>query len=149
MKTYKKQLHTLMAIFLLIPLIIIASISYAAIPQKINYQGYLTDPQGTAIDGSISIVFSIYSQVSGGTVLWTETQTVTVTDDGIFSVNLGNVNSINLPFDTQYYLGITVGSDNEMTPRQALSSVGYAYRAKEADSVKDNAVTTEVIPMMQ
>ncbi|MEA3360273.1 MAG: hypothetical protein U9R17_12840, partial [Thermodesulfobacteriota bacterium] len=144
MKAYKKQLHTLIAIFLLIPFIIIASISYAAIPQKINYQGYLTDPQGTAIDGTASMVFSVYSQASGGTALWTETQTVTVTD-GVFSVNLGNVNSIDLPFDTQYYLGITVGSDNEMIPRQALSSVGYAYRAKEADSVKENAVTTKVI----
>ena len=71
MKTYKKQLHTLMAIFLLIPLIIIASISYAAIPQKINYQGYLTDPQGTAIDGTTSMIFSVYSQTSGGASLWT------------------------------------------------------------------------------
>ena len=67
----------------------------------------------------------------------------------VFSVNLGSVSSIDLPFDTQYYLGITVGSDNEMTPKQALSSVAYAFRAKEADSVKDNAVTTKVIPMMQ
>jgi len=118
--------------------------AHTAIPQKINYQGYLTDPQGTTIDGSVSMVFAIYSQTSGGTALWTETQTVTAAD-GVFSVNLGNVNSIDLPFDTQYYLGITVGSDNEMTPRQALSSVGYAYRAKKADSVKDSVVTTEVI----
>jgi len=118
--------------------------AHATIPHTINYQGYLTDPQGTAIDGSVSIVFSIYSQVSGGTALWTETQTLTVTD-GVFSVNIGDKTSITLPFDTQYYLGITVGSDNEMTPRQALSSVGYAYRAKEADSVKDNAITTQVI----
>jgi hypothetical protein len=148
MKIHEKQLHTLMAIFLLIPFIIIASISHAAIPQKINYQGYLTDPQGTPIDGTVSIVFSIHSQASGGTALWTETQTVAATD-GVFSVNLGSVSSIDLPFDTQYYLGITVGSDNEMTPKQALSSVAYAFRAKEADSVKDNAVTTKVIPMMQ
>lgn len=118
--------------------------AHTAIPQKINYQGYLTDPQGTAIDGNVSMVFAIYSQTSGGAALWTETQTVTATD-GVFSVNLGNVNSIDLPFDTQYYLGITVGSDNEMTPRQALSSVGYAYRAKKADSIKDSVVTTEVI----
>jgi hypothetical protein len=132
----------LKAIALLLFLLTITA--HAAIPQKINYQGYLTDPQGTAIDGNVSMVFAIYSQISGGTALWTETQTVTATD-GVFSVNLGSVNSIDLPFDTPYYLGITVGSDNEMTPRQALTSVGYAFRAKEADRVKENAVTTEVI----
>jgi hypothetical protein len=76
--------------------------------------------------------------------LWAETQTVTVTD-GIFSVNFGDVTTLNLPFDTPYYLGITVGSDSEMTPRQPLTSVAYAFRAKKADSVKDNAVTTTVI----
>ena len=135
-------LITLIGIVLLIAILTIPA--HSAIPQKINYQGYLTDPQGTAIDGSASMVFSIYSQVSGGTALWTETQTVAFTD-GVFSVNLGNASSIDLPFDTQYYLGIAVGTDSEMTPRQALSSVGYAYRAKEADSVKDNAVTTQVI----
>jgi len=86
----------------------------------------------------------MYPQALGGTALWTETQTVTVTD-GEFSTNLGDTDPINLPFDTTYYLGITVGSDSEMTPRQPLTSVAYAFRAQEADSVKDNAVTTTVL----
>jgi len=33
------------------------------------------------------------------------------------------------------YLGITVGADPEMTPRKALVSVGYAYRANNADNL--------------
>jgi hypothetical protein len=44
-------------------------------------------------------------------------------------VELGSVNVLNLPFDRQYFLGVTVGSGPEMTPRQALSSVPYAIRA--------------------
>ena len=122
----------------------LSATGHAAIPQKINYQGYLTDPQGTPIDDTVSIVFSIYSQASGGMALWTETRSVTLTD-GVFSVDLGSSTPITLPFDTQYYLGIRIGSDSEMTPRQPMTSVGYAFRAKEADSVKDNAVTTAVI----
>ena len=133
---------TIISITLL--LVMASSTAYAAIPQKINYQGYLTDPQGTTIDTTVSIVFSLYSQSSGGTALWTETQTVTVTD-GVFSTDLGDTTPITLPFDTPYYLGTSIGSDSEMTPRQPLTSVGYAFRAKEADSVKDNAVTTAVI----
>ena len=64
-------LFTLIAIAVL--LLILTPPAHTAIPQTINYQGYLTDPQGTAIDGNVSIVFSIYSQATGGTALWTET----------------------------------------------------------------------------
>jgi len=135
-------LITLISISLL--LLILPCSSQSSIPQTINYQGHLTDPHGIPIDDTVSIAFSIYPQASGGTALWTESKTVTVTD-GEFSTNLGNTNPINLTFDTAYYLGITVGSDSEMTPRQPLTSVAYAFRATEADSVKDNAVTTTVL----
>jgi len=118
--------------------------SHADIPQKINYQGYLTDPQGTPIDDTVGIVFSIYSDSSGGAALWTETHTVEVAD-GVFSTTLGAIAPLALSFDTPYYLGIKVGSDNEMIPRQALTSVAYAFRAQEADSIKEKAVTTSVI----
>ncbi|MEA3358042.1 MAG: hypothetical protein U9R17_01320 [Thermodesulfobacteriota bacterium] len=141
-----KQAHKLLIIITGLALIlsILPATGHAAIPQKINYQGYLTDPQGSPIDDTVSIAFSLYSQASGGAALWTETRSVTLTD-GVFSVDLGNSTPITLPFDTQYYLGIRIGSDSEMTPRQPMTSVGYAFRAKEADSVKDNAVTTAVI----
>jgi len=133
---------TLINIALLLAILHVSA--HAAIPHQINYQGYLTDPQGTPIDATVSIIFSIYSQSSGGTGLWTETQNVTVTD-GVFSTNLGDTTPIVLPFDTPYYLGITIGIDNEMTPRQPLTSGAYAFRASKADTVKDNAVTTTVI----
>jgi len=141
-----KQAHKLLIIITGLALIlsILPSTAYTAIPQKINYQGYLTDPQGIPIGDTVSIAFSIYSQASGGMALWTETRSVTLTD-GLFSVDLGNSTPITLPFDTQYYLGVRIGSDSEMTPRQPMTSVGYAFRAKEAYSVKDNAVTTTVI----
>jgi len=104
----------------------------AAVPQKINYQGYLTDSHGVPVHGAISILFSIYDSPSGGTALWRETQNVQVTN-GLYSVNLGDVLPMILAFDTQYYLGVTVGADAEMTPRQTLTSVGYAFRAGNAD----------------
>jgi len=144
MKRFKITLITAKTTLLLILCLVISSPALSDIPKTITYQGYLTDPQGTSVDDTIHITFSLYSQLSGGAALWTESQDVTVVD-GSFSINLGSVNNIDLPFDVQYYLGITVGMDNEMTPRQALNSAGYAFRAKEADSVKDNAVTSTVI----
>ena len=39
-------------------LLLVSSISYA-IPQTINYQGYLTDSGGYPLDGTVNIVFSL------------------------------------------------------------------------------------------
>jgi hypothetical protein len=58
---------------------------------------------------------------------------------GVYNVVLGASdllpNPIALPFDQQYYLGVKVGSDPEMTPRIPLTSVGYAFRAQTVESV--------------
>jgi hypothetical protein len=112
---------------------------YTAVPQTINYQGYLTDSSGTPINGIVQMTFSIYDVETGGTPLWSETQSVTV-NNGIYNVNLGAVNPINLLFDTQYYLGIQVETDAEMTPRQPFTSVGYAFTA---DTLKGGAVSVD------
>lgn len=102
------------------------------VPQKINYQGYLSSAVGVPINGTVQMVFSIYNAAAGGDALWTETQNVTVSR-GVYNVNLGEVTPIALTFDIPYYLGITVGSDSEMVPRNPFASVGYAIRAKTVE----------------
>lgn len=50
--------------------------SFAAISQKIHYQGYLTDSGGTSVNSSgLLMTFSIYDSPSGGIRLWTEIRT--------------------------------------------------------------------------
>jgi hypothetical protein len=105
---------------------------YSEVPKTVNYQGYLTDSGGIPVDGDVDMEFSIYNVSSGGSSLWSESQTVTV-QNGIYSVILGETNPINLTFDVPYYLAVKVGSDAEMTPRQPLTSVGYSFRAADAD----------------
>ncbi len=128
-------------------ILLLASSVFAAVPQTINYQGYLTDADG-AVNEAIDIKFSIYDVEADGDALWTETQTVSIYN-GMYSVLLGTVdtsgNPLDLPFDTQYWLGITVDTDSEMTPRQRFAAVPYAYRAVIAESVADNAVTSSNI----
>lgn len=113
--------------FLLIP-------SFAlAVPQLINYQGKLTDAAGTPITGTRNITFSFYDAATGGTSLWTETQSANLAN-GIFSVTLGS--NTTLPSDIcssdSLYLGITVEGDSEMTPRQRITSAAYAQKAASA-----------------
>jgi len=123
-----------------------SQLAFSEIPNLIGYQGRLTDAGGNPIEGSRSITFRIYDASAGGNLLWDETHgNVTVTN-GIFDVLLGSVDALNLPFDAQYYLGIQVGADPEMTPRQKLASVGYAYKAKDADTVGGIQVSTTPEP---
>ncbi|MFH1683737.1 MAG: hypothetical protein ABIA67_02510 [Candidatus Margulisiibacteriota bacterium] len=114
--------------------------SFAAFPQQINYQGKLTDASNVPVaDGTLSIVFTIYDAASGGSSLWTETQSVS-TESGFFNVVLGSATSIGLDVFTgeASYLGIKVGTDSEMTPRQQLVSVGNAFYANNADQLDGN-----------
>ena len=123
--------------FILVMLLIAATSVFTQVPQLINYQGLLTDASDNPITGSYTIQFKIYNQASGGSALWTEThQNVTITD-GVFSVILGASSTIPYTlFDgTDKYLGITIGSDSEMSPRKQLVSVGYSFRAYDADKV--------------
>jgi hypothetical protein len=106
---------------------------YTEIPEKINYQGYLTNAAGVPVNETVQMIFSIYDVPTNGIPLWTETQNVSVSH-GVYNVNLGDVNVISLAFDKPYYLGVQVGTDPEMTPRIPLISVGYAFRAKVAET---------------
>jgi microcystin-dependent protein len=114
------------------------SFSYGGtIPQLINYQGTLMGTSGNPVaDGQYGVVFNIYDVPTGGTSLWTETwnnTTVPVTTiKGIFNVLLGTYTPIPLSFFNDHpvtYLGIKVGNDSEMAPRQRISSVAYAFTA--------------------
>jgi len=119
--------------------LITIGVAYAA-PNLINYQGVLTQPNGTVVTGPVSLQLSLYNVVSGGTPLWQETQTVAIAQ-GLFNVQLGSVTPLTLPFNVPYFLGVKAGSDQEMQPRQQLTSVPYALRANIADTIPDQAVT--------
>ncbi|MGE5692559.1 MAG: hypothetical protein ACM3YF_02135, partial [Candidatus Zixiibacteriota bacterium] len=126
---------------LLIPaLLLTVSMVFAAVPQLINFQGILKDGSGNPVaDGSYSVVFTIYDDPTAGNILWAETTSVSTTS-GLFSVLLGSTNPVpDSAFkDTSRYLGIKVGADPEMTPRQRLSSVGYSYNSSEWTSAGEN-----------
>ena len=113
-KTLKR--FSLGVIRIALGVVLLSSVCYA-IPNTINYQGYLTDSIGNPLDGTVDMVFSIYDVDTGGSPLWTETQTGVVVTDGLFSVNLGEVTPLSIPFDVPYWLGVQVGADAEMIPR--------------------------------
>jgi hypothetical protein len=109
----------------------------AVVPNTLTYQGYLTDAAGAPIDGVVNISFGIFTVATGGTPQWADTQLVTVAR-GLFHVELGNpANPFPMGlFETPLFLGIAVGGDPEMTPRQPITTVGFAFKADDADSLQ-------------
>ncbi len=125
------------------------SIVQAAVPQLMNYQGRLNDSSGSPVTGTKSIVFSLYSSETGtDSQVWTEQQDVTVSS-GSFNAVLGSSITPIPPgvFDhSEVWLGIKVGGDAEMTPRQRITSVGYAMKAGQAGSLASSDQIVSTMP---
>jgi hypothetical protein len=92
-------------------------------------------------DGSYDLTFKLYSVPSGpDAALWTETHLDVTVANGSFFVLLGDAGTpLDLAFDQQYWLGITMGVNPEFTPRVKIASAPTALTAR---SVEDGAVTT-------
>jgi hypothetical protein len=111
--------------------------AFAALPTTITYQGYLTNNTGAALTGAVSMVVSLYAAQTGGSALWMEPHTAVPVTNGIYTVQLGSVDTtlVNKSFDADYWLGVAVNGEAEMTPRLQLASVPTAFRAMSADKL--------------
>lgn len=137
----KVLLLSSLMVFVLLAIVVPTQLS-AVVPQVVNYQGRLTTSGGTPVaDGNYQITFQIYTALSGGTSLWNSGAQTVAVGNGLFNVKLGASPMTALPdnlfsADTARYLGITVASDPEISPRTQITSVGYAYQSLRADSAK-------------
>ena len=121
------------------------------INRQINFQGKVVNKTvGTNVtNGSYTFTFSIYTLASGGTAVWTETKSLTVTD-GIFQTNLGDTTSLpgSVDFNTDnIYLGINFNSDGEMSPRVRFTATPYAMNAEKVGGLTvTNTTGTLTVP---
>jgi hypothetical protein len=118
-------------------MIVMAALATAAVPRVFNYQGYVSDLDGTALDGDFDLIFRIYDVDAGADpALWTETHPAVSVSEGVFSVLLGSL--VELPpavlEESELWIGVTVGTDTEIAPRLQVTSTPWAYRAAIADS---------------
>jgi len=106
------------------------------IPEMITYQGLLTDDTGSPVaDGIYTLTFRIFDVATGGTALWTETQSNISTTGGLFRAFVGSVNPLTEDFHDQCWLEVQVGSGAPQTPRVTLTSVPYSYMSMDSDAV--------------
>ena len=101
----------------------------AQIPETPSIQMLLTDDSGDPVEGVHTITVCLYDSLTGGTALWTEMQTVALTE-GLANIILGKVTPLNLSFDEQYFVGMAIDGGSEMTPRLELSPSTYSLSAR-------------------
>jgi len=122
-----------------------------SIPRLISYQGRLLDADGNVVpDGRYKMHLALYCDPDTPDAFWSETRTdedgsnsAVPVSDGLFSIALGSREGLPASFPCDgVYLGITVGDDPEMEPRELLTTVPSAMLAS---TVPDGAITTEKI----
>jgi len=119
---YRKPNRYLVLLAVMALVCLTAGIATAApVSQSITYQGKLTNAAGSPLTGTYSVTFIIYDD--GGTALSTDTHSVTATN-GLFTTPI----AVNQQFfeGKRLWLGIKVGTDPEMTPRQEIRPVPFA-----------------------
>jgi hypothetical protein len=110
--------------------------SQAAFAQTFSVQGVLRDPLGRTVDdGFYNLTFKLYAAETGGTALWTESQSNVPVQHGIFGVEVGMTTSLaSLSFASVYWLGITVATGPELSPRIKLTASPYTLSVLGADN---------------
>jgi len=99
----------------------------AEAPTVIAYQGRLTDSSGQSINATLPMTLALYAVPEGGAAAWVEAHPAIAVTGGLFTVYLGEIVPLSSAvLNDNAYLGLTVGADSEMRPRQRLGSVPFA-----------------------
>ncbi len=132
---------------IVVMLVLSWQIMQSQVPQLINYQARIVNPSTNqpVADGVYTILFSLYDAATGGNLIWSEEQSVQVTN-GVYSVLLGSMNPLtsNLFGEVDRYLGIALEGDQEMTPRKRIVSVPYAFKAQTAETITGGIMDTSM-----
>jgi len=102
----------------------------AQTPAPLGYQGRLLRADGTAATGTAQVMFSVYDAATGGSLVWTETQTLGLSD-GYYSTFMGLVSppAASALDGGARWLEVRVGSET-LVPRQQIGAVAYAVTAQ-------------------
>ena len=109
-----------------------------AVPRLIRYDGVYHNTSQQAQSGAVGVTFSIYSEQLDGTPLWSEIHNVQPGKDGNYSILLGSTRSEGMPMDlftTAEPRWLEVEADQVKQPRVLLSSVPYAMKAVDAETL--------------
>jgi hypothetical protein len=107
----------------------------AAVPQLVKFSGTIS---GTPA-GTVSVIFALYKDQTGGAPLWQEVQNLAVDAAGHYTSLLGARSATGIPVEVfstgeARWLGVQAERQPEQ-PRVLLVSVPYALKASDAETL--------------
>jgi hypothetical protein len=113
--------------------------SSVPVPLVVKFSGIAKDANGRPQVGVVGMTFGIFEQQQGGPPTWIETQNVRTDQNGRYTVLLGSTQAEGIPLNlfingTARWIGPLSGQNPE-TPRTPLTSVPYAFKAFDAESL--------------
>ena len=122
-------------------------LSANAVPLQLTQQGRLLDGSGASVTGVHTLTFRVYTDLTGGSVLWSESLSIQF-NNGYYATVLGTDTQNNaLDSDTllnyPIYLEVQLDANTPMSPRQAINSAPYAQIAGIAESVEGGSVDAD------
>lgn len=137
----------------------------SGVPNSMSYQGRISDANGNLVGNPTpvnrTVIFRVWDNPTAtapANLLYSEQQIVTIAS-GEFNVLVGQGLQVGTEpkpaFDTvfngaQRFLGVTVDDgtaavDPEIAPRQQLVTSAFAFRARTAEGVTANAITSSML----
>jgi hypothetical protein len=116
-------------LLVLLPLMALAISSCIPVPllPEYSYQGRLLDSSGNPVpDGNYEMTYSIYNVETGGTEVFSQTQTIPV-EDGLFTTAVGPSTDLDPQvFAQPAWMEVTVEGET-LAPRQRLQGAPFAF----------------------
>ena len=136
---------TLLVLLVLSPDAIFAqssqSVSSGPVPRLINISGIFRPANGQPAGAVETVTLSIYADPEGGAPIWQETQTIALDRQGRYTLLLGASQADGIPAEVfrsgdAHWLGTVFERAGEVEgPRVRITSVPYALRASDADTL--------------
>jgi hypothetical protein len=110
-----------------------------ALPRLVRFNGTAKDLNGSPLAGVVGITFALYSEQTGGTALWLETQNIQADRNGRYTAVLGSTKPDGLPTDLftseqARWVGVQISGQAEQA-RVLLVSAPYALKAGDSETV--------------
>src|SRR5215472_13569621 len=120
-----------------------------SVPRLIAVTGTYQPASGQPAPASVAMTFSVYAESAGGAAVWQETQDVTLDRTGRYVVQLGATRPDGLPVtvfadNEERWLGVQIADEAER-PRTRLTSVPYALRAADAETLGGHPASAYVL----
>jgi hypothetical protein len=107
----------------------------ATLEDAIPIQGRLTDASGSPLTGDHSVTFSLYDDPVAGVLLCSTNYNPLPMNNGLFNVTVTGCTDSEIS-GSQLYLGVQVGADAEMSPRQPIYAVPYARSLRPGADIR-------------